>query len=281
MEILVLLSIGLFTGIISGLFGLGGGFILIPLLILSGEPVKSAVALSLVFIIGVSISGLVEHIRRRNIDFALAFTDSLPGLVTAQFGAMLVTALPDGLMKILFAVLTVSVAGMYFLTSNRSASKTDAAQSPETHSRLVLHRTKKIEGVLYNYQVNLPKTGLIGALVGFTSGLFGVGGGFLKVPLYTMWLKIPLRIAIGTSLLSIILPALSASANLWLAGALDLSHLPWLLAGGLIGAQFGVRLMFGLREKHLRLSLAGLLVVVSLYMFSLGTGLLSLTSFVH
>lgn len=118
--------------------------------------------------------------------------------------------------------------------------------------------------------MNLPLALAIGAVVGFISGMFGVGGSFLLVPLMIMVLKVPMKIAVGTSLLSVIAPAVSGSLSLWFAGKLDLSLLPVLLLGGVIGVQVGVKFLLLIKEQGLKIAFIVLLMTVSAYMLALG-----------
>jgi uncharacterized membrane protein YfcA len=106
--------------------------------------------------------------------------------------------------------------------------------------------------------------------VGFLSGFFGVGGGFLMVPLMVTVMGIPLKIAVGTSLLCVLPPALSGALSLALSGHLELDALPLLLLGGLIGAQIGAWSLPKFKENHLKLAFNLLLLGVSTYMLALG-----------
>ncbi len=282
MEMLLLLFvIGLVTGTLSGLFGVGGGFILVPLLTIMGVPIKEAIALSLVYIIGTALSGVTRHFKQHTIDLALAISLSTSSIITAQFGALLTVGMSTSLLKLLFGLLTASVAIFYFLQAEPKPSETKStstnqpsATPPRFIDRLILTRHKEIAGEEYNYRINLLGGFAIGAVVGFLSGMFGVGGGFIMVPLMVALLGLPLRIAVGTSLLSVIAPATSGSITLWLSGKLDLHLLPALLVGGLVGAQAGALLVLQLKPTTLKLALNLLLLTVSAYMLAQGTGLL-------
>lgn len=280
--VLLLFIIGLTTGALSGLFGVGGGFILVPLLTLVGVSIKEAIALSLVYIIGTALSGLLRHFKQHTVDVALALSLSLSSIFTAQLGVMLTVGMSTSLLKILFGILTASVAAFYVLRhdpanleTNKSGPQIIVDDKPTTlKDRLHLHRHKVVAGEEYSYRINLLAGLAIGAVVGFVSGMFGVGGGFLMVPLMVTLLGVPLKIAVGTSLLCVIAPASSGSIALWLADKLDLHLLPALLVGGLLGAQIGARLLLVLKASTLKLAFNLLLIAVSGYMLALGTGLL-------
>ena len=279
-SLLVLFGIGLVTGTLSGLFGVGGGFVLVPLLTLIDIPIKQAIALSLVYIIGTALSGLASHFRQHTVDIPLALSLALSSVVTAQFGVHLAVGMSTSLLKLLFGTLTAIVAIFYALkpTPKEKLGAVSIGQT-ETESKGFLAkfkmlRHKTVGGQEYTYRLNLLGGLAIGAVVGFVSGMFGVGGGFLMVPLMATLLGIPLKIAVGTSLLVVIAPATSGSIALAMADKLDLHLLPALLVGGLVGAQVGAHLVMLLKGSTLKLSFNLLLLAVSIYMFALGTGLL-------
>ncbi|HEX2912391.1 MAG TPA: sulfite exporter TauE/SafE family protein [Chloroflexia bacterium] len=282
LQLVTLLVIGMATGGLSGLFGVGGGFILVPLLTLTGIPIKSAIALSLAYIIGTGLMGVFRHFRQQTVDPILALSLSISAIFTAQIGVQITVHLPSNLLKLLFGLLTISMAIIYSLwkPSAPLPAPAEPVRSEEQATRRnfweIMQRvvSKKIAGQEYHYRFNLLGGVAIGAVVGLISGMFGVGGGFLMVPMMVMLLKIPMKIAVGTSLLSVIAPALSASFGLWMAGRLELGLLPALLLGGLIGVQIGVKLMLHTREHILKLSFNGLLLTVSGYMLLLGLELI-------
>jgi hypothetical protein len=267
MEYFLLGVIGLATGGLSGLFGVGGGFILIPLLTLTGISIKTAIALSLLYIVGTAISGLIRHFKQHTVDVVLAASLSLSSILTAQLGAKLAVGLPAHLLNIMFGVLTATVA-IYYLF--RSDTKELITGTFKKKNKFEIGRQKTVAKKEYTYKVNLLIGLAIGAVVGFLSGLFGVGGGFLMVPLMVTVMGIPLKIAVGTSLLCVLPPALSGALSLALSGHLELDALPLLLLGGLIGAQIGAWSLPKFKENHLKLAFNLLLLGVSTYMLALG-----------
>jgi uncharacterized membrane protein YfcA len=273
-----LFLIGLFTGYLSGLFGVGGGFILIPLLTVAGVPIQTAIALSLVYIIGTALSGIFQHLKQHTADIVLAATLSLSSIITAQIGARVTVGISTSLLKLLFGLLTASVAIFYSTQKAPKASQPRAEHKEidlaKSNNRLLLPRTKTVAGLEYNYRINLLIALIIGGAVGFLSGMFGVGGGFIMVPLMAIVLGVPLKIAVGTSLLSVLAPAISGSFALWSAGKLDLELLPTLLVGGLIGAQIGARMVIIFKNRTLKTAFNVLLIIVSSYMLIIGMGIL-------
>jgi len=278
--LLALFLIGLITGALSGLFGVGGGFILVPLLTLVDIPIKEAIALSLVYIIGTAISGLFRHFKQNTVDVVLALSMAITSVFTAQLGANLTVGLPANTLKLYFGILTATVAVFYFFqpgpkTDKETATSEQNHKKPVTNSilaKIYLQRHKIVAREDYSYRLNLLIGLVIGAIVGFVSGMFGVGGGFLMVPLMTALMGVPLKIAVGTSLLGVLAPAISGSFALSQADKLDLHLLPALLVGGLLGAQVGARLLLLIKGTTLKLAFDALLLLVSCYMLALGTG---------
>lgn len=123
-NLLLLFGIGLTTGTLPGLFGVGGGFILIPLLTLAGVSIKSAVALSLTYIIGTGLAGVFRHYKQQTLDLVLAVTLSLSAIITAQLGVQLTLGLSASVLKLGSGLLTVSVALFYSLRPVPKSSET-------------------------------------------------------------------------------------------------------------------------------------------------------------
>ncbi len=289
--LLILLMVGLATGVISGLFGVGGGFILVPLLTLIGIPIQHAIGLSQVYILIVALVGVYQHFRQRTVDVVLAACLAAGSVITAQIGALLVTSLSAAFLKLCFGILTMSVSILYLVHSHPTETTKVENELPSPENKLarnretsgssflphsssfMLLRRKIIRGEEYIYRLNWPLAFVIGSGVGFVSGMFGVGGGFLMMPLMVSVLGIPLKIAIGTSLLSVIAPSASGSLSLWFNNHLDLEQLPPLVIGGLIGVSLGSLLVTRLSDSILKRAFTGLLLLVSAYMFGLGLGL--------
>ncbi len=283
-NLLILLVIGLTTGGLSGLFGVGGGFVLVPLLTLIGVPIQAAIALSLVYIIGTAFSGVIRHYQQKTIDIMLAIALSASAVVTSQLGVSITASMAAASLKLYFGLLTAAVAVYYILgptpvepTSLLPDLPPEATGiSPAKPARptagfsFVQPHQKTVGGRTYLYTINFPAALVIGAGVGLVSGMFGVGGGFLLVPLMANLLKVPLKIAVGTSLCCVIAPAISASLAHWFSGQLDLQLLPALLVGGVIGVQLGARMILRVSENVLKIAFSGLLIIVSVYMLATG-----------
>jgi uncharacterized membrane protein YfcA len=222
--------VGLATGVLSGTLGVGGGFILVPLLTLVGVPIHEAVGTSLAFIVLVSGAGAARHIHQSSADIRLAAAVAIPGVVTAQLGAHLAHGLDENVLALIFGIVLVAVAVWMLL----------APELPERESS--------------GHPVDLPRAALVGLVVGFASGMLGVGGGFLLVPALVLLLGIPLAVAVGTSLLAIILPAVSGAVAYAALGSIDWTAVAVTVPFGILGALYGARLAVRLPEPALRIA---------------------------
>lgn len=229
-QIVAFALVGLATGVLSGTLGVGGGFILVPLLTLTGVPIHEAVGTSLAFIVLVSGAGAARHIHQSSADLRLAAAIAIPGVVTAQLGAHLAHGLDEHVLALIFGLVLVAVAVWMLL----------APELPEGSSS--------------DYGVDLPRAALVGLVVGFASGVLGVGGGFLLVPALVLLLAIPLAVAVGTSLLAIILPAISGAVAYAALGSIDWTALAATVPFGVLGALYGARLAVRLPEPALRVA---------------------------
>ena len=267
---LLLLALGGGVGILSGLFGVGGGFLMTPLLIFNGIPPAVAVATEANQVVAASVSGALAHWRRRNVDVKMGLVLLAGGFVGSSLGVWLFTVL-RGMGQIDFVisisyVLFLGIIGTLMVIESLRAwlrSRQPAAQRRKLHQHTWMHglpfkmrfRTSK----LY-ISALLPLS--IGVFVGVLAAIMGVGGGFVMVPAMIYLLGMPTSVVVGTSLFQIVF----VTANVTLLQAInnqtvDIVLALLLLVGGVIGAQFGA--MFGgrLRGEELRV-LLGLLVLV-------------------
>ncbi len=254
--------IGAVTGVLAGLLGVGGGFVMVPLLSAGGFLMREAAALSLMFVTVSSVSGSWRHFRQRTMDPVVAGMVIATAAPAAPLGAYLGTNLPDLVLRIVFSVLAAGICLHYWL---RGSARTEAAAS-QAWSRFYLQRRRVVGGRETTFNVDIPTTLVLGAAVGLSSGLLGVGGGWLMVPLFVMVLGIPIHIAIGTSLLAILGPALGGTYAHWLAGNLDLAAAPWLVVPAVLTAQIGAKLVVRFSDSTLRRLLLILLVSATAYM---------------
>ena len=272
LDVFVLLGLGGAIGFLSGVFGVGGGFLLTPMLIFIGVPPAVAVASSANQLVGASLSGVIAHWRRGNVDFKMGFTLLLGGLAGSALGVWVFTLLKrlgqiELTITLCYVVMLGVLGGLMAIESIRAMlrQRRPGGVRRKLHQHNWLHglplKTRFRRSKLY-ISALLP-TGL-GFVVGVLSAVLGIGGGFLLVPAMIYTLGMPTAMVPGTSLLQIIFVAanvtfLQAYTNRTVDAVLALL----LLIGGVIGAQFGTRFGSRLRGEQLRFLLALLVLAVA------------------
>jgi uncharacterized membrane protein YfcA len=271
---LEMIIIGGLTGVLSGLLGVGGGFIMIPLLIAGGFLMRGAVAVSLLYVAFTAASGALRHLRLGTADPVLGLILLSGATPMVLVGSHYSTVLSHQTLQFVFALLAIGVAAAYpcwgraaYLTEV-SNSRTHGLTSP----RRVLIRRRRIGDGEIIFAINIFYGLAIGACFGFVSGLMGIGGGWLLVPLLVMLMQIPFRIAIGTSLLGILVPAIVGAAAHWQFGNLDLKASVPLILSGIVGAQIGAFMLARIPSIWLERLLVLLFLIVSAYMLGQGLG---------
>jgi uncharacterized protein len=270
----VILGMGLAVGFLSGLFGVGGGFLLTPLLVFYGIPSGVAVATTLSHITASSISGAVAQWKKRAIDFKMAGVMMAGGLVGTAVGVWLFAIMRRaGQMDLVVSLTYVPMLGIIGGIMLRESLKTLQARrngSAPTRIHPVNHvwihglplKARFRQSRLY---ISIIPPLVIGFVVGALSAIMGIGGGFIIVPAMIYLLRMPTNVVIGTSLVQIIGVAivttlLQATSNY----AVDIVLAAILVVGGVIGAQFGARAGAKLRGEQIRLLLALLVLAVAL-----------------
>jgi uncharacterized protein len=272
-NVFLMLALGGAVGFLSGMFGVGGGFLMTPMLIFAGVPSAVAVATGANPLIASSITGTIAQYRRKNVDIKLGLYLLAGGAVGALTGVQIVRYLRqlgqlDLTVSLLYVVFMGSVGGMMLVESLNALRKVRKGQLSARRSshHTWIHRLpfKTRFKVSKLYISAMPPLAL-GALVGLMSGLMGVGGGFVMVPLMVYLLRVPTNIAIGTSLFQVIFVSaittvLQAAAN----QTVDIALALLLMMGGVFGAQAGAAAGQRLRAEQLRLVLALLVLAVGL-----------------
>jgi uncharacterized membrane protein YfcA len=272
LDIFVLLGLGAVVGFLSGVFGVGGGFLLTPLLILIGVPPTVAVASSANQLVGASVSGVLAHWRRGHVDFKMGFTLLMGGIAGSILGVWLFTLFARlGQVELVISLCYVVLLGVLGAMMGVESIRTILRQRRPGAARRRLHRHTWMHGLPLKtrfrrsqlYISALLPVGL-GFGVGVLSAIMGIGGGFLMVPAMIYTLGMPTSMVPGTSLLQIIFVAanvtiLQAYTNHTVDAVLALL----LLVGGVIGAQFGTRFGTRLRGEQLRFLLALLVLAVA------------------
>jgi uncharacterized membrane protein YfcA len=269
-NVFVILAIGLAVGFISGMFGIGGGFLMTPLLIFLGISPAVAVASVTGHIAASSMSGAISYWQRRAIDLALAFMLLAGGIIGTAFGVWLFTTLRAiGQLDVTIGVsyvLLLSVVGALMVTESVRAiirtrqGKPVELRRPGSHTwihGLPLKLRFKRSRI---YVSAIPVWG-IGFLIGFVGAVMGIGGGFLLVPLLIYVLRVPTATVIGTSMVLTLVTMASATVmHAAVNHLVDALLALFLMVGGVTGAQFGARAGQKMSGERLRL-LLGLLVL--------------------
>jgi uncharacterized membrane protein YfcA len=267
---LVLLGLGGLVGVLSGMFGVGGGFLMTPLLFFIGIPPAVAVATEANQIVASSFSGVLAHVKRRNVDFKMGGVLLIGGLVGAGVGVFIFNYLKglgqvDLLVKLCYVVFLGIVGSLMFTESLQALRKSKQVSASKLRKKrtwvhaLPLKIRFRVSGL---YISAIPPV-LIGILVGILAAIMGVGGGFVMVPAMIYLLGMPTKVVVGTSLFQIIfVTAFTTMLHATTNYTVDIVLAVLLLVGGVIGAQFGT--MFGakLKAEQLRILLAVLVLLV-------------------
>lgn len=273
-NLLVMLGLGAAVGFLSGMFGVGGGFLLTPLLMFSGIPPAIAVTTCANQIVASSVSGALVQWRRDNIDLKMGAVLIVGGLAGAVGGVWLVGALREAgqadLMISLSYVAFLGVIGGLMLMESIRAIQRARAGIPARPRKPGQHNW--IHGL--PFKMRFPRSRLyisaippllIGALVGFLASFLGVGGGFVMVPALIYLLRMPTNIVIGTSLFQIIfITAIVTLLHATFNHTLDLVLAVLLIIGGVVGGHYGAQAGQKLRGEQLRLMLAVIVLAVAI-----------------
>ncbi|MEW9808707.1 sulfite exporter TauE/SafE family protein [Mesorhizobium marinum] len=273
-NLFVLLAMGAAVGFLSGMFGVGGGFLITPLLIFYNIPPAIAVATGANQVVASSFSGALSHLKKGTLDFKLGTVLLAGGVVGATVGIYVFTLLRqfgqlDLIISLLYVALLGTVGGLMLVESVRAIRRArDGAaptlKKPGQHNwihRLPLKMRFRASKLFVSV---IPVLGL-GAGIGFLSSIMGVGGGFIMVPALIYLLKVPTNVVVGTSLFQIIFVAayttiVHASTNQTVDVVLAFA----LMIGGVAGAQYGAKAGQRLRGEQLRALLALLVLAVAL-----------------
>jgi hypothetical protein len=270
-NLLILLGLGGAIGFLSGLFGVGGGFLMTPLLIFLGVSPAVAVGSGATQVLSSSVSGVLSHLRRKAVDLRMGTVLIAGGFVGSSLGVLLFGWLKrHGHVDIVVAlayVLLLGTVGALMLTES-VGSLIRKARRPTARRRL--HRHYWLHGLPLKMRFQdsrlyisalVPLT--VGALVGLMTAIMGVGGGFIMLPAMIYLIGMPTAIVVGTSLLQIsAVSALTVFLQAYNNQTVDIVLGLLLIAGGVVGAQFGSRAAARLRGEQLRVLLALLVLAV-------------------
>ena len=269
-NVFLILGLGGITGILSGLFGVGGGFLMTPLLIFIGVPPAVSVSTVANQIIASSVSGFLAQHRRGNVDFKMGLYLLAGGIVGSTLGVELFRWLKQiGYIDLFISLIYVTflgivgamMAGESIRTILKAPKKTSHIDKPTLAMRLPL----KVEFPKSKLHISAILPVMIGFFVGIMVSLMGIGGGFFLIPAMIYMLGMPTNVVIGTSLFQIIF----ITANVTFLQAIttqtvDIMLALFLLTGSVLGAQFGSRIGAKLPAEYLRALLAALVLGVAI-----------------
>lgn len=273
------LGLGGLVGVLSGMFGVGGGFLLTPLLFFIGIPPAVAVATGSNQIVASSVSGVLAHLKRKTVDIKMGVVLQVGGLIGAGLGIYVFNLLKslgqvDLLVTLSYVVFLSIVGGLMLVESlnalfkSRKSGKVSARRKHTWVHALPFKMKFRTSGL---YISVIPPV-MVGVLVGMLSAIMGVGGGFIMVPAMIYLLGMPTKVVVGTSLFQIILTtAFTTIMHAVTNQTVDVVLAVLLLLGGVVGAQYGARLGLRLNAVQLRVLLSLLVLAVC---FKLGLDLL-------
>lgn len=274
-NILYLLGLGAGVGMMSGIFGVGGGFLMTPLLIFMGIPAPVAVGTEANQIVASSVSGALAHFKRGNVDLKMGTMLLIGGIIGSTFGVSLFKWLSslgqiDMVIKLAYVVFLGIIGSLMMIESIKAIRHT---RSPSAGRRR-LHEHHWFHGLPFKMRFRRSKLYIsallplsVGAFVGILAAIMGVGGGFIMVPAMIYVLGMPTSVVIGTSLFQIVF----VTANVTFLQAyqnqtVDLLLGLFLIVGGVIGAQIGTRVGAKLPGEKMRFLLAAMVVGVCIKM---------------
>ncbi len=263
-NVFLLVGLGGIVGVLSGMFGVGGGFLMTPLLFFIGIPPAIAVASEANQILGASTSGAIAHFRRKNVDIKMGLLLVLGGVVGSALGVEIFRVLKilgqlELIIKLCYIIFLGIIGLLMFVESIRAISSVSKKMKRHNnrHHSWVQGLPFKMRFRTSNLYISSIPALAIGFIVGILASIMGVGGGFIMVPAMIYILGMPTKVVVGTSLFQIIFVTgvttfLHASKNF----SVDIILATLLLIGGVVGAQIGTRLGLRLQAEQLRVLLA-------------------------
>ena len=276
----IILGAGGLVGFLSGLFGVGGGFLLTPLLMMIGIPPAVAAASDSNQIVAGASSGAFAHWRLGNVDFKMGLVILVGGIAGGTVGVQVVKYLRamgnfEFVMKVVYVLMLGLVGGAMFIESWRTIRRSksgEAAVGEEMGGAKLGSIFQKLPLKMHFHRSGIHTSALfpfgIGATVGFMAALLGVGGGFIMVPAMIYIIGMPTIAAIGTDLFQIVLTSANVTLQqAWVNKTVDLLLALILLFGSTIGAQFGAIAGRRLKGEQIRILLAAIVLILAVKIF--------------
>ena len=274
-NILLLFGLGGAVGFLSGLFGVGGGFLMTPLLIMAGIPSTVAAASDSNQIVAASTSGTFAHYRMGNVDIKMGLLLLVGGIIGGTLGVQVIKILramgnADFVIKITYVIM-LGVVGFYmFVESLQSLRQRQVSVPKRTEPEKVSVYARIIQAL--PWQMHFEKSGVtfsillplfLGIIVGILAAIMGVGGGFIMVPVMVYMLRMPMHVVVGTSLFQILFTCINVTFMQSITNhTVDLVLAIILLVGSTLGAQIGAKISRRLKADQLKILLASIVLVV-------------------
>ncbi len=280
-NVIVLLGLGMTVGFLSGLFGVGGGFILTPLLIMIGIPPTVAAATDSNQIVAASTSGTIAHARGGTVDVKMGVLLLLGGVVGGTIGVKLVKVLlamgeANFVITVTYIVMLAGIGTYMFIDSIRSMRS-----SPESSDEVIEPEKPSLYARMMDslpFKVEFERSGItlsalmplgLGVLVGVLSAIMGVGGGFIMVPIMVYLLRMPMHVVVGTSLFQIMFTCMNVTVmQSWMNHTVDFVLALILLIGSTIGAQLGAAAGKKLKADQLKILMSIIVLIVMVKMLT-------------
>ncbi|KGO35513.1 MAG: sulfite exporter TauE/SafE family protein [Desulfoprunum sp.] len=276
---LAIFGLGGVVGLLSGIFGVGGGFLMTPLLMMMGIPPTVAASSDSNQIVGASTSGTLAHFRLGNVDIKMGLLLLIGGIAGGGIGVQIIKILrqmgnADFLISITYVLMLGIVGGYMFLESLQAMRKSrkPAAEQPgpgreSIYARIVRTMPLQTDFKRSGIRMSLLMPLALGTLVGVLAAIMGVGGGFIMVPVMVYLLRMPMHVVVGTSLFQILFTCVSVTIMQATQNhTVDFILALLLLIGSALGAQIGAKVGKKLGGEQLKILLASLVLIVMVKM---------------
>ncbi len=273
-NLFLLLGLGGLVGFLSGMFGVGGGFLITPLLLFIGVPPGVAVATGANQVVASSISGMLAQLRRKGVDFVMGTVLLVGGMIGSFIGVQIFAYMVslgqvDVFVQLSYVLFLGFIGATMFWESARAilrSQRQGANQVRRAHEHSWMHSLPfKIKFRKSGLYISVLPPLVVGASVGVLSAIMGVGGGFILVPAMIYILGMPTKVVVGTSLFQIIfVTGFTTIMHAVNSQTVDMMLAFLLIVGGVIGAQIGSRMSTRLKPEQLRILLALMVLAVSI-----------------
>lgn len=276
-NIFVIFGLGGLVGLLSGIFGVGGGFLMTPLLIMMGIPPTVAAASDSNQIVGASTSATLAHFRLGNVDFKMGILLLMGGVIGGTGGVQIIQILrkmgnADFLINITYVLMLGTIGSYMFIESLQSMKKSKQIEQPRPkkesgYARFIGSLPWQTEFKRSGIRLSMLMPLVLGVIVGILAAIMGVGGGFIMVPVMVYLLRMPMHVVVGTSLFQILFTCVNVTImQAWKNHTVDFILALLLLLGSAIGAQLGAKISKKLKGDQLKILLASLVLIVMVKM---------------